>query len=85
MAQAKTRTVRIMMGGTSIATAGISNNQLFVAQLMALYGDARSVVQRMGALGGSWDLPSSGWYKQPYSGPSVVRLRGRADQERSYR
>lgn len=76
MAQAKTRTVRIMMGGTSIATGGISNNQLFVSELMALYGDARSNVQRMGALGGSWDLPSSGWYKQPYSGPSLVRLRG---------
>lgn len=81
MAQAKTRTVRIMMGGTSIATAGISNNQLFVAQLMALYGDARSVVQRMGALGGSWDLPSSGWYKQPYSGPSLVRLRGNSSSQ----
>ncbi len=76
LSQAKTRTVRIMMGGTSISIAGYSSNQLFVSQLMALYGDARSVVQRMGILGGSWDLPVNGWYKQPYSGPSLVRLRG---------
>ncbi len=81
LSQAKTRTVRIMMGGTSIAIAGFSSNQLFVSELMALYGDARSNVQRMGVLGGSWDLPSSGWYKQPYSGPSLVRLRGNTSSQ----
>lgn len=76
LAQAQTRTVRIMMGGTSIAASEISNNQTFVNQLMALHGDARVATDRMGVRGGSWDLPSAGWFKQPYSGPSFVRLRG---------
>lgn len=76
LAQAKDRTVRILMGGTSIATFNSSSNQLFATQLKALYGDARANVLAMGVLGGSWDQPYSGWYKQPYSGPSFNRLRG---------
>ncbi len=76
LAQASNRPVRVLMGGTSIATFGISNNQIFVNYLKALYGDARAGVFRMGTLGGSWELPVQGWYKQPYSGPSFVRLRG---------
>ena len=76
LTQAKTRTVRILMGGTSIATFQNASNQLFVRQLMALYGSARADVQRMGVLGGSWYLPVSGWNKQPYCGPSLVRIRG---------
>ena len=76
LSQAQTRTVRIMMGGTSIAASGNSNNQVFVNQLMAIYGDANYNVQRMGVLGGSWEFPVREWYKQPYSGPSLVRLRG---------
>jgi|GEM_PF-6656957 len=76
LAQARTRTVRILMGGTSIATFGYSNNQLFASHLKALYGDALADVQRMGSINGSWDLPTAGWIKQPYSGPSFTRLRG---------
>jgi hypothetical protein len=75
-AQASDRTVRILMGGTSIATFPYANNQVFVSQLKALYGDARADVMRMGFINGSWDLPVQGWYKQPYAGPSFVRLRG---------
>lgn len=81
LSQAHNRTVRIVMGGTSIAAGGISNNQLFVSQLMSVYGDARSYVQPMGSLGGSWDLPAYGWLKQPYSGPSLVRLRGSSSSQ----
>lgn len=76
LSQAKDRTVRVLMGGTSIASFGYSGNQMFAFQLKALYGDARSDVLRMGVFGGSFDLPVQGWYKQPYSGPTFVRLRG---------
>lgn len=79
--QAGSRTVRVMMGGTSIASFGYSNNQLFVSQLKAIYGDARADVRRMGVINGSWDLPAMGWNKQPYSGPSFVRLRGDASSQ----
>ncbi len=76
LAQANSRTVRILMGGTSIASFGYSNNRVFTSHLKALYGDALADVQGMGSVNGSWELPTAGWYKQRYSGPTFVRLRG---------
>lgn len=76
IAKAKMETVRILMGGTSIAAFDNSNNQVFANHLRAVFGDAMVSVEEMGVLGGDYTTAYNGWKHQPYGGPRYWRLRG---------
>lgn len=76
LTQARTRTVRILCAGTSIA-AGDNSVPLTTAEwLRTVYGDAGETDIMAGSAGGSFEAAFLGWSKQPYGGLGFVRARG---------
>lgn len=70
---------RIGMYGTSIGASSIGTLQKFEENVRAVWGDAGSRVVHFGGIGGSYaNVYLDSWNRQPYGGPTFIRLRGEA-------
>jgi hypothetical protein len=78
---ARTKTVRVLYGGTSIINGAAAGSRRFIQALIREYGSAQVTNQHLAALGGSYVMPYLGWNKQPFGGFGFIRLRGEASSQ----
>ncbi|MDP2548906.1 hypothetical protein [Oceanobacter sp. 4_MG-2023] len=79
--QCLSRVVRILFTGTSIEASSASGYRMWFESLKAAYGDSGNLTEILAALGGSYEDIYDGWYKQPFSGLRLHRLRGDSDSD----